>query len=611
MTNKLFIFFTILITPLSCIVYFPNYNRSNIVFMFHGHGSSCDELQGKVNHMITEGHFDHVFCVQSGEVNDSVLASMNSQIINGATFILNVIRHPQYQEIAKQGIYFVGFSQGGIIARMIFNAVDEISELVTRMVTIGTPNIGIEKVEIFDSDFWNGCLNFVLGFNIVKNNVSAAFYANKNESAQLPNASFEFGDTFNYLNCAYLTQLNELYATTERSKNEIDTFANYSEYCAVIKNKYERLDLFVSIMYVNDVIIKPDNSPIFGQAYTGNNLQMVLQELNLQLQGKVNQQQQYLNLRQEIADAYRVINDNRLVDANKMVINRLNYLMGQIQIMRDDINVVTNRINDPENHQLYSRPLQHQSMRFYAQNVISLKTLIGQSKYLSCAVNYGHLQESIDDFDQIVVRPLSINLPKLRNPDSQEEVSRYYSRPFINPDDIAALKMYCDFNLLKEQPNTPLLEMPQVVSTLQQVKAQINRSKHANGQIYSGDVLNGFQKKSMATVNSKFLMPPTSAFQREVIMVESVPIRNQAIQQEHILNEGQPLQSVNINQRMGPATKLTSYHMMNDNQRMGPATKLTSNQMINDNQRMGPHTKLTPAHFLKHQSPNVKPKILI
>ena len=101
------------------------------VRIFHGLGDDCK------NHYEIKENFK---CVETGADIQSITKSIESQAIKGCLFLKSEI------VTLKPGFYVIGFSQGGLIARWIQLHCKEIAPLIKRMVLVGTPNLGMNKL---------------------------------------------------------------------------------------------------------------------------------------------------------------------------------------------------------------------------------------------------------------------------------------------------------------------------------------------------------------------------------------------------------------------------------------------------------------------------------
>ena len=84
-------------------------------------------------------NFTNVFCVETGKGKDSVPNNMDEQMQIGANYIAGIWNNPKYTTLEDDGIFFIGLSQGGIIAQVIFSNIPMISKQVRRSLTLTVP----------------------------------------------------------------------------------------------------------------------------------------------------------------------------------------------------------------------------------------------------------------------------------------------------------------------------------------------------------------------------------------------------------------------------------------------------------------------------------------
>ena len=101
------------------------------VRVFHGLGRDC-----KSETYLPENYK----CVETGGEINSFLKSIKDQAIKGCEKLKKEI------DILKPSFYVIGFSQGGLIARWIQLHCEGVGPLIKRMVLVGTPNLGIDKL---------------------------------------------------------------------------------------------------------------------------------------------------------------------------------------------------------------------------------------------------------------------------------------------------------------------------------------------------------------------------------------------------------------------------------------------------------------------------------
>ena len=115
---------------------------------FHGLGSNC----------VYEEYYEKKFnakCVETGGMFKS-FTNIKKQAKTGCQKLKK--EQKKNKTIFDNGLYLIGFSQGGLIARLIYKNCDRwspfepekniipIRKAVKRIITIGTPNVGIDKL---------------------------------------------------------------------------------------------------------------------------------------------------------------------------------------------------------------------------------------------------------------------------------------------------------------------------------------------------------------------------------------------------------------------------------------------------------------------------------
>ena len=117
--------------------------RDRPVLFFHGLGGSCER---------TTTHFkdySNYKCIETGADSKSFIA-MSSQAETGCAEIKNIISADP--DSFRHGFYLAGLSQGGLLARHILFYCNVVNNLVKGLITFGTPNMGIEKVPLFNEE---------------------------------------------------------------------------------------------------------------------------------------------------------------------------------------------------------------------------------------------------------------------------------------------------------------------------------------------------------------------------------------------------------------------------------------------------------------------------
>lgn len=129
-------------------------------FVFHGLGDDCraisDSLDndspksGKSAAYVEDPEADEI-CVETGAGVCGSTTELRKQAKIACTKLNNLVFEkdgkvkPQFQF----GFHFVGHSQGGLIARLVFHNCEKIRPLVATIISNGTPNVGMSKLPDF------------------------------------------------------------------------------------------------------------------------------------------------------------------------------------------------------------------------------------------------------------------------------------------------------------------------------------------------------------------------------------------------------------------------------------------------------------------------------
>ena len=212
------------------------------IFFFHGMMADCSQVAG-----ITDNN-PNMHCIETGGGVLSLL-NLREQVREGCLLIFNILKGYLKNDpsLASNGIYFVGISQGGIIARGIFHFCQGMSDYVKGIVTIGSPNMGITQlpptmVELQQNDtvFDQAIKSAVGSFGGFMQDGGAKDYG--------------FGPT-EYLK----TSINEVEIKGTFIKNMEDDPAG--------ETKFSNLDFMINFVFLGDTVITPPSSSVFGATY--------------------------------------------------------------------------------------------------------------------------------------------------------------------------------------------------------------------------------------------------------------------------------------------------------------------------------------------------------
>lgn len=434
----------VLLNSIQTISYFAEANTESIIFVFHGLGANCNDIENyEITKLKEDGGFQYVYCANSSSYSDSYNQSMKIQVNQTVDKMKQIIAENGLNDKLQNGIFFYGISQGGLIARMIFNMFDEISKYVERIITFSSPNAGLQEVKMFNS-VSNWVLNNLLKVDSISKGYSVSFYHNRDQTKQTHQAD-SYEDDFVYLNCIISFESVEQYIATElknKPQELIDGFreriAEKVETCADVHLKYSKLDMFVTIMNTDDNVIEPANSAIFGQEIGLVNYESIRNQNYKNFTKIQNQTEIFENNLYQKPPNMRTKNETSHLEFLKY----LQDLMTQNQTYMGSFNKTFPNF-------IYSTPKKLDESLFYTHNYISISDLSLNNRYLACSLPGVHLQMGPDLFTTIISRLLSLNIPKYKNY-SHIGSNKY---PFVlDTNKLDILRYFCNISdLIKNQ----------------------------------------------------------------------------------------------------------------------------------------------------------------
>ena len=106
--------------------------------LFHGLGSNCSK----------DKNIQEAWEAKCVETNDNVFGSYQEIKKQGDTGCKKLTEEmTEKNDIFENGLYLIGLSQGGLIARWIYKNCKPIRNFVKRIITIGTPNLGVDIIQ--------------------------------------------------------------------------------------------------------------------------------------------------------------------------------------------------------------------------------------------------------------------------------------------------------------------------------------------------------------------------------------------------------------------------------------------------------------------------------
>ena len=270
-------FITVIILS-SILISFSNEQlQQRPMFFIHGLGDSCTGFE-------EEYKFDDFFCIESGAGKDS-WRFLTTQIDKACERITELIKlEGQNNNIEKIGFYLIGFSQGGLIARGIFHKCTELRPLVKGIFTIGTPNLGIDKIppDMIDrgnSSYLQSTINYFANkiFTQVSSQalrpvIGPLEYVNRFRSVPEDSEDISKIVEFDSEMSAYTKYLNFNEAIKDPRNAGHVLLKTPSAYLSSLNEEigdyyYDNLDLMINFTFLKDEMIDPIPSQTFGAIF--------------------------------------------------------------------------------------------------------------------------------------------------------------------------------------------------------------------------------------------------------------------------------------------------------------------------------------------------------
>lgn len=486
-----------LLSPIRSDYYFGNSNKNTPIFIFHGLGDNCHNIaQSWMPELKKKQNFKHVFCVESGGDSNSYLKNMTQQVTNAANYIVSIQKDQKYTQLINDGIFFLGLSQGGIIARMVFNNFPKISKLVRRIMTFGSPQTGIDELDgMTGSTTVDSLLSSLLSTDFGTYMSSAGFFMGKSDK-DFKTGNFDITHPFYTLNCNL--NVEELFHKLNTQENKIlneqskSTLYNFLSNCIRIKEEYNHLEMMVNVAYLNDEVVNPPNSAVFRSGIVEVNsiqqikrvekssnrqkdkwvgLKTAYNDITTQInsmQSELNNPNHYINIQiSETNSQNGQTSKSQQKQIKKNFMAKLKHYPGLIQNMKtqqtDLLNKtqrtfkqfdllskdkakmlqITNHVN---NDYKFYIPNAIRETSSYKNNAINYRRLYDNNRLMNCVINGTHLETTNYQKEQIAVRLLGLRTPRIRGKDGQYDIED--GVPFIRPEKVAALRLYCDFGAL-------------------------------------------------------------------------------------------------------------------------------------------------------------------
>ena len=140
------------------------------------------------------------------------------------------------QETLKDGFTLIGFSQGGLIARGVLQKC-EVGKYIRRLITFGAPHSGVALIPFTaETSFMNKTVLRLCFYGFIQNHVGP---------------------------CGYIRS-SRYYDSYQSSKNFIADLNNEFNDNLEYKKRVEGLDVFMAVQFLDDQMVQPHNTSIFG-----------------------------------------------------------------------------------------------------------------------------------------------------------------------------------------------------------------------------------------------------------------------------------------------------------------------------------------------------------
>ena len=247
------------------------------IFFFHEFGASCQKYEAlKLS--------DEFICLESGKHSASFL-SLKYQTENICKTFRNSIEKSKkaFKHIDTTGFYLMGIEQGGLIARYLLHYCDNIKPFIKGIITIGTPNLGVDDHRILHETKEEG--NIKQWANTL---TTKAMIMLKDLSSKEPIfAPFQYHNLFEPINSNRIDS-GKVYTKDLASKS--DSYMNFGDLIFDVKDSskilvkkpygiikelldntntaddYGKLDIFLNFMLLEEDI-KPLATQTFGAKF--------------------------------------------------------------------------------------------------------------------------------------------------------------------------------------------------------------------------------------------------------------------------------------------------------------------------------------------------------
>ena len=248
------------------------------ILFIHGFGDSCTSVERNYK-------FRDFVCIESGAGTDS-WRYLTTQIYKACENINDFIESQrEHKDIEKIGFYLTGFSQGGLIARGVFHECTKLRPLIKGIITIGTPNLGIDEIPPImkdepDDTYLQSGFNYITNyyFDRVSNEkwvplkIGPLEYVNHFNSVPDTSEDIIKFTEFDSAMPAYKKYLNFNEAIKDPQNDGNVLLKTPNTYLSKLNAEididyYDNLDLMINFTFLEDEMINPIPSQTFGAIF--------------------------------------------------------------------------------------------------------------------------------------------------------------------------------------------------------------------------------------------------------------------------------------------------------------------------------------------------------
>ncbi len=210
---------------------------------FHGIGGKCPE----------KGKFSFRVCIETGKGLFPSIRDLGLQSETGCRILENEIfdQIGNVRPLFRNGFHLEGSSQGGIIVRMIFRNCHKVRPLVRRILTYGTPNMGINRISKLEG----------------LKKVASLFLRliEKSNTREEMKAKYSF---YQFLNTVEKVGDNEEVVYSDLIGELLKSVTYTKDGQVVTEDRiYDKLEAMVVVQFTEDEVVVPRSSATFGMTF--------------------------------------------------------------------------------------------------------------------------------------------------------------------------------------------------------------------------------------------------------------------------------------------------------------------------------------------------------